>query len=181
MAFKYLNKQLQTNLPRVVTLVKRWNPVPEKDFTTKEPTGRQQYPYDFALEDNEIVKHYASEREEETIKLFRENDKLQVVRQEQVKPDGKRISFNVWTTVGGVEAQAASSPPLRSNVAQKTYEKHQDERVNEDKIKQVMISLAGLTQAHISAGKTNSEALQLASEARNLIIQKAISIVEANL
>lgn len=165
MAFNYLKKHLQTNVPVIVTLVKRYSPTPEKDFTTKELTGKNQYPYDFAV-GNEIMKHYATEREEQSLSLFKEEDKLQVVRQEQVKPDGKRIFFNVWTTVDGVEATAAANPPLRSNVAQKTYEKNQEERVDNERARQMSIILQAFTKSWIEGGiaKTPEDACKLAME-----------------
>ena len=177
MAFLYLKKQQQTNIPMRIKLCKRWPPTPEKDFTTKEPTGRNQYPYDLQDERGTQLKHYATEREEETLKLFKEGETLQVVRQEQVKTDGKRIAYNVWTTVDGIEARTAAALPLRSNVQEVTHQKHQDSFERENKIKQIMISLAGLTQAFISNGKNSpQEALDLAVSTRKMIIDKAIQL-----
>lgn len=108
----YLKDSLLTNVPKLVTMAKRIGQYPETDYTTKQPTGRMQTLYTFHLPDGPDVRHYAKEREEETLSLFKPGETLQVVRQESVKDDGKRISFLVWTPPEGAEARMAASPQM---------------------------------------------------------------------
>jgi hypothetical protein len=91
----------------------------------------------------------------------------------------KRISYIVWTPKDGVEARSAATVQIHGNVAEKRMQDSQEDHAKQQRIKEVMISLAGLTQAYINAGVLDiSEALEKASIARNLIIEKAISIVD---
>ncbi len=171
-----LSQVVQTNIPKLLILKNATG----KKYESQFKAGEFQYLYFFTDETGVEYVHYASEPQNEVLQNFKNGDRLQLVKQEKKTKDGKAYSIYVWTTPEGAEATLAKNPPVRSNTQQRTHEEKMDVREQEDRIKQVMISLAGLTQAHISAGKTNEEALRLASEARNLIIQKAISVATAN-
>lgn len=171
----YLKKQLATNVPLTVRMKKRVGTYPETDYTTKEPTGRMQTLYVFEDASGNELKHYAKEREEETLRDYQPGQSLTVLLTEKVKDDGKRISFLVWGTPGSAEMTAA--PQLRTNTATIKQEQEMDERQHQQRIKEIMISLAGLTQAFISTGKYETgEAIDLAVKARQAIIDKAIDL-----
>lgn len=150
----YLKKSLQTNVKKIVTIKKRGGSYPETDFNTKQPTGKMTFLYVFADEQGNELKHYAKEREEETLKLFSAGDKVQVVLQEMMKEINgteKRISFLVWSGLDGVES---SVQPLRGNTAQTKQDNNQYDAGLERKEHDWKLGLAGIVQAMIIAGAT---------------------------
>lgn len=174
----YLKKQLQTNIPMKLILRKRGGSYPEKDYNTGQPTGKNTFLYTFADVNGNEMKHYAKEREEEVLKLFQEGESVTVTLKETMKktPQGeKRIGYLDWTAPGDA---SESVQQLRPNVAQKTLEKKAQEYKEKDDVKQVMISLAGLTQAFIAGGEKDIEkAIASAVSAREKILKKAQEIV----
>lgn len=175
-----LKETLSTNVPVVLRIKKRGGEYPETNYTTKEPTGRSIFLYFFENDKGEELKHYASEKDQEVLSLFQAGESVQVVLKDTLTKEKKRITYLSFTPVDGAEAQAAATPQLKSNTAETRGDRKQEAWQSEDKIKQIMISLAGLTQSHICAGKTNEEALALAVEARKMIIEKAIDLSSAD-
>lgn len=185
----YLKDHQLTNVPLKVRIVKRVGQYPEKDFNTGAPTGRMQTLYNFALPDETIVRHYAKEREEETLALFAAGESVQVVRQEANK-DGRRITFNVWSPVDGAEARQAANPPLQSNTRQTATQREMKEHKEEQEEKSIAISLQGFMQQIIPAlietwaddlgnfehHKIINEALEIAVKAREACLKKAKEI-----
>lgn len=129
----YLKDQLQTNIPKLVTIAKRVGQYPETDYVTKKPTGKMQTLYHFHLPDGPTVRHYAKEREEEVLMHFQPGETVQVVRQEKVGDDGKRFSFLVWTPADGAEARAAAAPSMHTNThLAKEAKKLEERQYNEN-------------------------------------------------
>lgn len=167
---EYLKKYLATNIPQILILKKRYDPKPELDFNTKEPTGKNEYPYLFVTPEGRELMHYAKEYEEENLKLFKEGEHVQIVRQEKVKSDGKSFKIMVWTPEHGAEATSAATPqPLTGTGTAKQYSRFEDQD-KQRKAKEIQICLQGFMQSHINSGKTNQEAMKLAKEARALLI-----------
>ena len=77
---------------------------------------------------------------------------------------------------GYVQWRKVESGEPRNNYSEIKKERAMSNQVDADKIKSVAISLQGLVQAHVSAGKTNEQALMLAVEARQMILQKAVEL-----
>jgi hypothetical protein len=84
--------------------------------------------------------------------------------------------FPTWSVP--ITGEQVLSQPRQSNYKSVQVEREMKTMMDEDKVRQIMISLAGLTQAHISAGRTNVEALELAVEARDMILREAISLAQ---
>lgn len=148
----YLKKELATNVPMIITMHKRAGSYPEKDFTTKQPTGKSEYLYIFTDDRGRELKHYAKEREEENLKLFNPGEKLQVVRQEKVFEDGKRGAYLVWTDPAGAEARSAATPQIHSNTAETRIDRKQNDHDLERAAHDWKLGLAGLLQAFITRG-----------------------------
>jgi hypothetical protein len=164
----YLKDSLLTNVPKLVTMAKRIGQYPETDYTTKQPTGRMQTLYTFHLPDGPDVWHYAKEREEETLSLFKPGETLQVVRQESVKDDGKRISFLVWTPPEGAEARMAATPQM-GNTRLAGDAKKLEEQKEEEAKKWLRIDTSkivfGYMNTAMAQGKTPKEAKAIAIDA----------------
>ncbi len=159
----YLKKTLATNIPKIVTMAKRMQPVEEKEYGTGTPTGAMQFPYKFTLDDGREMMHYAKEYEEQKLSLFKEGEQLQVVRTEKQSKNGRTYKLYEWTTTDGAEAKVAANPQPESNTSHtRSMDAH--------KAKEIQICLQGLMQAHISAGKDNKEAMELAVEAREMLL-----------
>lgn len=126
----YLKNHLQTNIPLTVRIVKRVGQYPETDYNTGAKTGRMQTLYNFELPSGEKVRHYAKEREEETLGHFQAGEEVRVVRQEADK-NGKRITFLVWTDLDGAEARLAANPPVRTNLQETASKRELKERKDE--------------------------------------------------
>lgn len=182
----YLKDHLQTNIPTIVIIHKRVGQYPEKDFTTGQATGRMQTLYNFSLPNGRMVRHYAKEREEETLQHFNTGESVQVVRQEMNK-DGRLMHFLVWTPVEGAEARAAANPQPMSNTRQTATERELKDREQAQEEKAITIQLNGLFQAYVSNpnfgvrdGETHEDvikdALTFAVNAREAINRKAKEI-----
>ena len=163
----YLKKQLQTNIPMKLVLRKRGGSYPEKDYTTKEPTKKMIFLYVFTDPQGNELKHYAKEREEETLSLFQPGDSVTVTLQETMKktPAGeKRIGFLSWSAPGDVSVE--SKPQLRSNTAERTQQAKQDEYQEKQEVKGIAIGLQGFAQQlapTLLAGRPNVTKQELAS------------------
>ena len=160
-----LKPSLSTNISKTLTMHKRG-----KEYDNKFKPGEKQYHYIFRDETGKEYSHYANERENEYLGACNPGDSMNVVLEDMViEKDGvsQRITFLKWGTKGSSEMEAA--PQLKSNTAIKTAEKKQDEYDLERKRKDKSIGLRGLFQSHVSAGKTNLEAMKLAIEADNMI------------
>lgn len=178
----YLKDFVQTNIPMIVTIAKRVGQYPETDYNTKQETGRMQTLYNFTLPDGTTVRHYAKEREEETLRNFAAGEDVQVVRQESDK-NGKRITFLVWTPTEGAEARLAANPPRQSNTQQTATQREMKGQKEEQEEKSIAISLQGFMQAYVSGtshvdkhnteGTLVSEALAFAVKARAACLRKA--------
>lgn len=172
----YLKDFLSTNIPVVVSIVKRVGQYPETDFNTKQPTGRMQTLYNFKIESGEhagiICRHYAKEREEETLGLFSAGESVQVVRQETMK-EGRLIHFLVWTPTEGAEARLAANPPVQSNTRQTATQRDLKEREEERELKDISICLQGFAQAFIIKGSDPTAAISQAVIARSLLLKAA--------
>lgn len=173
----YLKDSLLTNVPKLVTMAKRVGQYPETDYNTKQPTGRMQTLYTFHLPDGPDVRHYAKEREEETLSLFKPGETLQVVRQESVKDDGKRISFLVWTPPEGAEARMAAAPQM-GNTRMAGDAKKLEERQNAESEKwakkDIAVTLGMLVKMFFEDGKDFDSALANAKKCRPKFV-KAIN------
>ena len=160
-----LNKVLQTNIPMVLTLKKRSGP-----YDDSYNEGKKNWLYIFT-DGSRDLKHYANENQQETLSLFKEGEEIQVVRQEKINDTtNTRYSVYIFTPAHGAEADMAANPELRGNVGQETQKKKEISYDTQQRMKEMQISLQGYHQAHINAGKTNAEAMQLAIEARNMLI-----------
>lgn len=151
----YLKKQLATNVPQRFRMKKRAGSYPETDYNTKQPTGKMEFLYIFTDAKGQELKHYAKEREEETLKLFNPGEQMQVVLQETMKqtPTGeKRISFLVWTPPEGAEARAAATPQIRTNTAETRQERRQDAYQEAQQAKDVSITLLAFSKSLIESG-----------------------------
>ncbi len=181
----YLKDKVLTNIPAVVRIVKRVGQYPETDYNTKQETGRMQTLYNFDL-DGTTYRHYAKEREEEVLCLFKAGELVQVVRQEQTKADGKRIQFLVWTPTEGTEARAAATPQPQSNTRQTATQREMKENKENQEEKSIAICLQGFMQAYIAGtdfgtGNINSsgaveQSLAYAVQAREALLKKAKEI-----
>jgi len=87
--------------------------------------------------------------------------------------------YAVWTPVRTGEEVLNETP--QNNYQQVKAERAVSEAMTEerrkDQVKQAMISLAGLMQAHISAGMDNKGALEAAQEARKMLLEAAVEEV----
>lgn len=175
---EYLKKYLATNIPQILILRKRYDPKPELEFTTKEPTGKNEHPYLFVTPEGRELMHYAKEYEEENLKLFKEGEHVQIVRQEKVKADGKSFKIMVWTPEDGAEAISAATPQPLTGTATAKQEKRFEDQDKQRKAKDMQICLQGFMQAHIISGKTNQEAMSLAEEARALLIFRVLQMLD---
>lgn len=130
----YLKKTLSTNIPKVLTIKKRGGSYPEKDYTTKEETGKMTFLYIFKDVNGQELKHYANEREEETLKDYQPTQDVQVILQETMKDINgvsKRISYLVWGSPGSAEMTA--KPQLQNNTTTIRREKMaQESKESED-------------------------------------------------
>lgn len=171
-ALPYLKDLISTNIPVTVTISKRVGQYPETDFNTKQPTGRMQTLYNFTMPDGKTVRHYAKEREEDTLKMFSAGEEIQVVRQESNK-NGKLIHFLVWTPTEGAEARLAANPPVMSNTRETATQREMKDRDEEREQKDIQICLQGFAQAYIIQGKNGEEALKLAEEDRARLIKRS--------
>ena len=165
-----LNGELKTNIPMKLRLKKFIG-----EYDDKFHPGEKTYFYSFVDEENRELVHYASATQQETLSLFKPDEWIQVVREEKGTGAKKYTVYN-WTPVDGTEARAASVPQVKSNTAVTRQERKIDAADQADKVKQIMISLAGLTQAFITSVKDPTEALKLAVDTREMIINKAISL-----
>lgn len=119
----YLKDQLQMNIPRIVTMAKRG-----KSYPDKFNPGQVQYFYTFHLADGPDVKHYAREREEESLKLFQPGETLQVVMKEGKNDQGQRYGYLVWTDKDGAEARSAANPQPAGNTRMASDAKKLEDR-----------------------------------------------------
>ncbi len=125
----YLKELVQTNIPVVVRITKRVGQYPETDFKTKAETGRMQTLYNFTLPNGQVARHYAKEREEETLSMFSSGEEVQVVWQEGKNEETHQtFRFPVWTPKEGAEARLAANPPAQSNTQQTASKREFDER-----------------------------------------------------
>jgi len=166
----YLKDFQKTNIALVVTMLERG-----KQYPSKYRPDEMQYFYTFSLPDGTEAAHYASEAEERTLCLFNPGDKLQVVREERKKGD-TLIKFNTWTDTEGAEARAARAPQGITNTAVTAREKNVEEYKEHQEEKNIQIALQGFMQAFIIQGKDAKEALALAIEARNMLLQAVAEI-----
>lgn len=159
----YLKDQLQTNIPKLVTIAKRVGQYPETDYHTKQPTGRMQTLYNFHLPDGPTVRHYAKEREEEVLSLFNAGETVQVVLQEGKNEEtGNRYTFPVWTPKEGAEARAAANPQPSGNTRMDGDRKKLEEKTKAEEAKWERIALSKITHNFLleayKLGKTSGEA-----------------------
>lgn len=169
-----LSQVVQTNIPMVLTIKNATG----KKYESSFKAGEFQYLYFFLDKNGVEYAHYASEPQNDALQHFKNGEQVQLVKQEKKTKDGKSYSMYVWTPPEGVEATMAANPQPAGNTKMAQMDRNNDDHARNQKIKEVMISLAGLTQAHISAGKTNQEALDLAIQARNMIVDAAIASYE---
>lgn len=165
-----LKEKLSTNVPVVVILKKRAGTYPNQ-FAP----GEMNYMYIFDMGGQEHV-HFANEREEGALGLFREGEEVQVIRREMVKGD-KRIYFLEWTPISGIEARAAAKPQLRTNTGEDTQKKRAAEMDYERRMKDICICLQGLTQSFIIAG--DPKPLECARLMRKELLKAAQEEIEA--
>lgn len=174
----YLKSKLATNVPETVTIVKRIGTYPELDYTTKQPTGRDQVLYNFRMSTGEEVRHYAKEREEDTLKMFNAGDRVVVTRKETEAKDGKRIYFLDWTAEGDITASA--KPQLKSNTYEvRTAPKQQNDYELAKEAHDWKLGLAGLLQAHVIAGKGKEDARKAAVEDATWVRAAAVKLAES--
>lgn len=138
-----LNTVISTNVPMRLRMKKRGGTYPETDYTTKQPTGRNVFLYIFEDEKGMEVSHYATEPQEDTLRLFQPGDWLQVVRKEELNTKtNKRFTMYVFTPEDGAEARLAATPQLRNNTTETRIARQQDERhvAEEDKWHGIAVS-----------------------------------------
>lgn len=139
----YLRDLLDINVSAVVRMRKRSGTYPETDYATKQPTGRMQTLYIFEKDGRE-ARHYAKEREEETLRHFQPGEEVTVVRRE-VKQEGRPSFFVLdWTAPGDVTANAPVQ--TRTNTAVETQSKKQDAYKNEQEERQWSIVLQAMVK-----------------------------------
>lgn len=85
-----------------------------------------------------------------------------------LRAESQPSGYPKWTPV------ASGQLVPENNIQQVKNERAFTETSNKEDLRGVMISLAGLMQAHINSGKTNDEAIQLAIEARGMLIVSAM-------
>ena len=159
-----LNERIAVNQPAIVTLKNRG-----KAYDNKFNPGTKQYQYFVEHEGIECV-HFASEREEEDLRNYQPGEQLQVV----LKQDpGMKYPMRVWTPVEGAEARAAATPSIGNTTAD-THQRNQAKVAEAREQKETEIGLRGLMQAHITAGRSNQEAIDLALEADAMVRKAAI-------
>lgn len=170
MAATKLNKVLQTNIPMLLTLKKFAG-----EYDDSFHPGEKTYLYIFTDINENEYSHYASPYQHDTaLSAFKEGDTLQVLRTEAIDAAGKRQIRYQWTPPDDIQNNVPAQG--LTNTAQRTMQKHQQEAQNQQEIKSEQISLQGYHQAHIAAGKTNREALQLALEARRMLIEETTAL-----
>ena len=162
-----LKDNLQTNVARTLTLTKRG-----KAYPNQFKPGELNYMYIFADALGAEFSHFASEREEEILKLFQPGEEIQVVRAEGQSEKG-RYYYLVWSPKEGAEARAAASPQMRSNTGEQTQQKRQEAYKDEQAWKNISITLQAFTKSWIESGmaKTPEEACNLAKQTYQIHIE----------
>lgn len=149
-----LGKSLPKNTPWIITYKKFGGEYPEKDYNTKEETGKKIYLYIFEKDGVEYT-HYASEFQQESLRLFIEGDTLQVVHKQD---PGEQKSMYLFTPTEGAEAQLAATPQS-NNTTQERGVKQAVARIDKDK----WISTQGFFQVRLGLGEKREEALMNAA------------------
>lgn len=165
-----LNTVIATNIPMKLRIKKRGGSYPEKVYknghVTDELTGHNQYLYIFEDEQGRELSHYASEPQEETLKLFQAGEWIQVVRKEELNTKtNKRFTMYIFTPLEGAEARSAATPQIVNNTTQTRTAGKQNDLDEKKRLEVTSMILHGFMTAAISNGKTVKEAHEIAEQA----------------
>lgn len=174
-----LKEYLMANIPKKVVMQSCGKPYPQKDFKTGAPKFHDDgspvmsYMYFFTEGQNKYV-HFANEVEEQTLSAYNPGDTLQVLKLEK-KQTGKPSYFIYqWSEPGSAEGNIQPEPtPTQTRKLNDSAKKH--------KIKERMISYAGLFQSYVIASNGNmpdseliEHGIEFASKASKAIIERAL-------